>query len=227
MSRQSRRALRKWELPIAPPALETRRARKCIRTGKKDAKKYKNLMDYTRTHGVIFLDVWPTQKQSRVNIWYDHETESIVQGIQRINVQLHAYEIRLAKLKARDDKTGRQRRRTNGEIERLDQDILNSMAQLRTNQQRGLSLRRQAIEAMQTWVTYRNEAVSLYSRARAMANGTDVSSVQSEIPPFTPIELTYIPEFEIETADDQTPPMGPDSPRRGFPATPKNEGDDR
>lgn len=214
MARRTKTDIRNRDLPVAPSEVAAALARKFARMGREDAKKYKNLMDFTRTHAIMFIDKRPSQGQTKVNIWYEREAEPILSGNVRIHVTLQQLEHELDRAVKRVDTTGRAQRRTAGEVDRLEREIMNFEAQLRTNIQRGFALRRKAEDAMTSWKTYREEGVTIYTRARAIATGIDVSSVRAEIPEFEPIELKFIPEFEDDTAEESMPPKGPASPRR-------------
>jgi HPt (histidine-containing phosphotransfer) domain-containing protein len=207
-------------LPVAPKFVNPVRTRILNRKGKEDAKKYKNLLDFTRTHAIIEIDADCRSWQINVNLWYTTETESIRSGNARINVQMQQLEHELEDALQRKDATGRERGRTEVLIARLQQDLMNFEAQRRTNIERGFSMRRMAEEAMASWGISRESQVSIYTRARAIASGLDVSSVRAEIPEFEPVELEHFTEFEEDTAQDNAPGVGSRSPRRSSVARP-------
>lgn len=188
-------------LPLAPNRIQTRLGLRLRRMGRQDAKKYENLRDFTRTHAIIEIDKIAKRGQSKVNLWLTSESEPISSGNARIRVQMRQLEEELDSLLARREDSGRERKRTEARAARLTQEIMNFEAQHDTNVERGFTLRRMAEEGLMTWQTYRESMASIYTRARAIASGLDVSSVRAEIPEFGPIELVIIPELEEDDGD--------------------------
>ena len=189
-------------LPTAPSRVSAGLALYLNRLGKADAKKYENLRDFTRTHAIIWIDKRAKGGQSEVNLWLSRESEPISSGNARIRVQMRQLQNELAELSNRRDTSGRERKRTADRVARLNQEIMNFEAQHETNKERGFTLRRMAEEALMTWQTHRETMASVYTRARAIASGLDVSSVRAEIPEFEPVELVIIPELEEDLTQE-------------------------
>ncbi|NBX24144.1 MAG: hypothetical protein EBR52_08615 [Microbacteriaceae bacterium] len=201
-------------LPKAPTSIPWRWRLKLARWGRRDARQYKSLKDFTRTHAIIEIDNMIRSKQIDVNFWLEIETRSLVLGNERIAVDLQQLEHELEEDLRRTDSTDRERARTAGRIASAQQRLANFEAQLRSNRQQGASDRRMAEQAMQSFTAFREMMVSAYTRYRALHAGGNIAAAQAEIPEFVPVPLTVLPQFDDELLDIPQAGVGPRSHRR-------------
>lgn len=201
-------------LPKAPTEIPWRWRRKLSRWARRDARQYKNVKDFTRTHAIIEIDNMIRSKQIDVNFWFETETRSLVLGNERIAVDLQQLEHELEEDLRRTDDTQRERARTASRIASAQQRLATFEAQLRSNRQQGASDRRMAEQAMNSFVAYREMLVSAYTRDRALFTGANIAAAQAEIPAFVPIDLNVLSQFDDDLIDIPHAGVGPRSHRR-------------
>jgi hypothetical protein len=183
--------------PIAPHEIGRLAARRWAHLGRRDARRYGALLDFTPTHSLIRAEAESQQRQHAVNAWLIDQVRPDITGNARI---------RISKAKAladhavvQGDKTTSPRaKHTNAlRLERIEANLANMDAQLSANVAKILATKQTAVEALGTWETFYFQKAAVYTRARANAGRQAVSSVSAEVPSMRSIALV-----EIEGLDD-------------------------
>lgn len=165
------------------------------RQGRQDARKYKSLNDYTRTHALIVAQNKTNAGQRNVNQWVIQSIEPFVTGNARIIVQLDALEDKKESLEKSTENSGRKKRELKAQLEHLEKQISNYTSQFQTNLAVAKSVFLQGEQAIASWENYYEQLAGIYTRARAKKLKVDVASVEAEVPSMQSVELVEITEF--------------------------------
>lgn len=183
-------------VPSAPPSLTRAKVRFWTRLGRRDARKYGGLLDFTKTHALIKAINECQQGQHEVNEWLVREIEPERTGNLRIEVKSQLDRENLKSLKSSRTTSQRERARIDAAIARLELQMANAEAQKQANIVKGNSKFLIAHELMGTWEKHYGQMAAVYTRARAMQRNEDVSSVEAEIP-----VMDSVPVIEIDGFD--------------------------
>jgi len=175
--------------PLAPQRVNWLLAISIARQGRRDAKKYVGLKDFTRTHALIVAQSKAQAGQHRVNQWLIQALEPLTSGNERILVQEEELQEQILHLKTQKASNGRETRALQKKAAELAERRGNLRSQRKANQASMDSLSLSAQEALDSWETLYNQMASLYSRARAIKSKSEISKVASEVPVFTSIPL--------------------------------------
>lgn len=173
------------------------------RQGRQDARRYRSLNDYTRTHALIVAQNKTNAGQRNVNQWVIQSVEPIRTGNARILVQLEVLADKLQRLQITSETSGRRKRELSALQERLEKQISNYTSQYQTNLAAAESVLLQGEQAIGSWANYYEQLAGIYTRARAAKLKIDVSSVEAEVPTLESVELVEIPELLVSKADEK------------------------
>ncbi len=157
--------------------------------GRRDAKKYSGLKDFTRTHALITAQSIAQAGQHRVNQWLIESLDPLIAGNERISVQEEELNEQISSLRGQKSASGRDSRFSQRKAAELAELRSNLRSQKKSNTATMESLTMSAQEALGSWETYYDQIASLYSRARAVKGKAEISKVASEVPVFTSIQL--------------------------------------
>jgi len=172
--------------------------------GRKDAKKYVGLNDFTRTHALIVAQSKAQAGQHRVNQWLIHALEPLTTGNERIAVKEEEIQEKLLALNSQKVSGGREHRALQKRIQELSEVKANLKSQRKSNSAAMDSLNLAAQEALHSWETYYDQMASLYSRARAIKSKSEISKVSSEVPVFNSIPLATTHLEEVRPLNART-----------------------
>jgi hypothetical protein len=181
--------------PLAPHTVRWTTYLKISLRGRRDAKKYSGLKDFTRTHALITAQSLAQAGQHRVNQWLIESLDPLIAGNERISVQEEELNEQISALRAQKSASGRDSRFSQRKAAELAELRSNLRSQRKSNTATMESLTLSAQEALGSWETYYEQIASLYSRARAVKGKAEISKVASEVPVFTSIELA-VTNFE-------------------------------
>lgn len=173
------------------------------RQGRQDARRYRSLNDYTRTHALIVAQNKTNAGQRNVNQWVIQSVEPIRTGNARILVQLDVLAERLERIQITSETSGRKKRELSAQEDRLEKQISNFTSQYQTNLAAAESILMQGEQAIGSWANYYEQLAGIYTRARAAKLKIDVSSVEAEVPTLESIELVEIPELAISKTHEK------------------------
>jgi hypothetical protein len=173
------------------------------RQGRQDARRYKSLNDYTRTHALIVAQNKTNAGQRNVNQWVIQSVEPIRTGNARILVQLEVLAEKLERIQITSETSGRKKRELSAQEDRLEKQISNFTSQYQTNLAAAESILMQGEQAIGSWANYYEQLAGIYTRARAAKLKIDVSSVEAEVPTLESIELVEIPELSISKTHEK------------------------
>lgn len=185
--------------PVAPGIVGFWLSIKLKSQGKRDAKKYSQLSDYTRTHALIVAQNRALAGQREVNQWLIKKSAPLQVGSSRSLVKLDVYESELARLKAESVTGGRHKRLNQERIGMLQREILNTESQLESNTAQLGTLLLAAEQALGSWSNYYEQMAGIYTRARSNKLRHNVDSVSAEVPELESIVLVDFDEL-IEPA---------------------------
>jgi len=165
------------------------------RQGRQDARKYKGVQDFTRTHALIVAQSLANAGQRTVNQWFIESITPILTGNARIKVHRASVEEQLADLRAKlAALTGRQRSRTASQIAAFEQELVNLKSQYRANITTADSVEAEADQALDSWKSYYNEMAAIYTRARSRKSRRSPATASSEVPQFHSLTLAEMKE---------------------------------
>jgi hypothetical protein len=87
-------------LPFAPATVPGGVRRRFQTLGRKDAKKYKNIQDFSRTHALLEAEAMAQAGQHTVNQWLFQRVQPIIAGNARIELPVREVETDLQNLKS-------------------------------------------------------------------------------------------------------------------------------
>jgi hypothetical protein len=183
-------------VPLAPRTVKFWLSRKLRLQGKRDARKYSQLSDYTRTHAVIVVQNRALAGQREVNQWLINNATPLRVGNARSLVNVQYHESELQRLKTEPGNTPRARRLVDEKIVILRRSISDIESQLESNASQLASLALVAFQARGSWSNYYEQMAGIYSRARANKLKHDVDSVRAEVPDLENIPLVDFEENE-------------------------------
>lgn len=161
------------------------------RIGKRDRRKHSETLDSTITHAVQWLQGYVRTGQHAVNSEFMDAAKSEAAARVVMLAQLEDLDAQVKEHKARSaSEKGRVRARSVAQIEMLQMRAADLRAQIAANLKAQELLQAAAIEALSSWVTFYEQAVSLYLRARQKRR-TQYSQPAS-LPSFTPVPLVNI-----------------------------------
>jgi hypothetical protein len=167
------------------------------RQGRKDAKHYRGLNDYTRTHALIVQQAISQAGQNSVNQWLIEACKPFLTGNAGIKVQRGVQEFKIQDLGSRKPSSRRAQSQIESQIDVEREKKSNLEAQFETNLTLIEASHKSAEQAMATWVSRYEQAAAIYTRARANKAKESVASVGAQVPPFD-----AIPMLEINQSND-------------------------
>lgn len=182
--------------PVAPYQVDFWLTFRLRSQGKRDAKKYAQLSDYTRTHAIIVAQNRALAGQREVNQWLIKNASPLQVGNARSLVKIRLYESEIERMRIDPGSSGRARRLSTERIGILQREILNTESQLEANTAQLGSLMLAADQALGSWSNYYEQMAGIYARARANKLKHDVDSVRAEVPELVNIALVDFEEFE-------------------------------
>lgn len=188
--------------PVAPGIVGFWLTVKLKSQGRRDAKKYSQLSDYTRTHALIVAQNRALAGQREVNQWLIKKSAPLQVGNSRSVVKLNVYESELSRLKAENVTGGRLKRLNQERIGLLQREILNTESQLESNTAQLGTLLLAAEQALGSWSNYYEQMAGIYTRARSNKLRHNVDSVSAEVPELESITLV---DFEELKQAESTP----------------------
>lgn len=186
----------KLESVIAPSSVSIFQSLKLKRQGRSDARRYRGLQDFTRTHALIVAQSIARSGQRKVNQWVIETLDPIQTGNARILVQISATKAAHAEVKIEGEVSGRKRRVLTQKKLYLENQIINFQSQFDANISKTHSILLQGEQAIGSWVIFYEQMAGIYTRARAAKLKEDISSVQAEVPQLESVEIVNIQNSE-------------------------------
>ena len=172
------------------------------RQGRKDAKNYHGLNDYTRTHALIVEQAISQAGQNSVNQWLISACKPFTTGNAVIKIQRGAQESKIRDLVSRKPASRRAQSQIESQIEVEREKKSNLEAQFETNLTLIEASHKSAEQAMDSWVSRYEQAAAIYTRARANKAGETVTSVSAQVPPFDSIPMLEIDQPVDDDRDE-------------------------
>jgi hypothetical protein len=182
--------------PIAPSRISLWQTVRLKSQGRRDAKKYLGLKDYTRTHALIVAQSKAQAGQHEVNQWLIKQIEPLQVGNSRLAVIIENLKDELSQVKARKEASPRLAKANLLAAQKIQKQVSNERAQFKANKAAIVSLVLSGEEALNSWESLYAEMAGVYTRARAMKSKQDIAAVASEVPVFQTIEIARISDFE-------------------------------
>lgn len=183
--------------PVAPATVDFWLGVKLRREGRRDAKKYVQLSDYTRTHAMIVAQNRALAGQREVNQWLIKKAGPLQVGNARLNAKLELFAAELERLRKFPGETNRARRDSQWRVDLIEREILNTTSQINANSAQLASLVLAAEQALGSWGNYYEQMAGIYARARAIRLRQDVDSARAEVPILEPIQLVDFEQTEV------------------------------
>lgn len=181
---------------MAPRTVSLGRTIRLKIQGRSDAKDYRGLQDFTRTHALIVAQNVARSGQRAVNQWVIQSIDPIQTGNARILVQVEAIQEAINRLKKEGDDSGRKQRTLKSQAQYLENQARNFESQYRANIAKAQTFLLQGEQAIGSWANYYEQMAGIYTRARAAKLKVDISSVEAEVPPLESVELVNIHGFD-------------------------------
>ena len=175
------------------------------RQGRKDAKHYRGLNDYTRTHALIVQQAISQAGQNSVNQWLIEACKPYLTGNAGIKVQRGVQEFKIKDLGSRRPTSRRAQSQVESQIDVEREKKSNLEAQFETNLTLIEASHKSAEQAMDSWVSRYEQAAAIYTRARANKAKESVASVSAQVPPFEAIPML---EIDQKNGDDRDNGLG-------------------
>lgn len=182
----------------APRSVSLGRTLKLKIQGRADAKDYRGLQDFTRTHALIVAQNVARSGQRAVNQWVIQSIEPIQTGNARILVQVDALQEAISSIKKQSDDSGRRQKVLQAQSEYLGKQARNFESQYRANIAKAQTILLQGEQAIGSWSNYYEQMAGIYTRARAAKLKVDISNVEAEVPQLESVELVNIQGFELQ-----------------------------
>lgn len=182
--------------PIAPSHISLIQSLKLKVQGRRDAKNYLGLKDYTRTHALIVAQSQVQAGQHEVNQWLIKSIEPLQIGNSRLSVVIEDLLEELAQVKGREETSPRLIRSNLIAISSIQKRLSNEQAQFKANRASIVSLILAGEEALSSWASMYNEMAGIYTRARATKSKLAIAAVASEVPVFQTVEIARVADFE-------------------------------
>ena len=190
----SRKSSRFSSAPIAPFRAPLLQRWSAARSGRHDARNHRGIADGTFTQALNELQTRAQHGQHDVNRWYSKQAEPILQGNSRIKIQLDQLQAEIDELTARPGESGRIQKANSKRMESLSGRKVSQLSQLDMNNESLIALKRQAVEAMDSWEKYFAALASIYVRSLSKKLNRDVRSSDAEIPPFQKVPMIDLDE---------------------------------
>ena len=203
MSKKSKSAA-----PFAPGRVKLRPRLKLRLQGRQDARKYRGVQDFTRTHALIVAQSLANSGQRRVNQWFIDSMTPIFTGNARINVHCDSVEERIKESQQKfSSLTARQKKRISAEIASLEQELVNLKSQYRANVTTADAIEAEAEQALDSWKASFEEMAAIYTRARSRKSRRGQATAASEVPQFQSVALAELKEvrqrdWDLESGDE-------------------------
>lgn len=181
---------------MAPRFVSLARTLRLKIQGRSDAKDYRGLQDFTRTHALIVAQNVARSGQRAVNQWVIQAIDPIQTGNARILVQTEAIQEAINRLKKEGDDSGRRQRTLRSQAQYLENQARNFESQYRANIAKAQTFLLQGEQAIGSWANYYEQMAGIYTRARASKLKVDISSVEAEVPQLESVELVNIQGFD-------------------------------
>lgn len=188
-------------VPKRPGWWEVSRIR---RAGRKDARRNRTLMDFTRTQAVNEYEAFSQRGEIALNDWLLRVTSPYVTGNSRIEAELNLLFTKLDKQKANMGKTGRQQKAAATRLAALEQEESDLRSQFAANKETGLALIRRADEVKPLWENLYRQKVAIYNQSRARKLKVEVEAASAEIPVYRSVAETELEQFEKELPERKT-----------------------
>jgi hypothetical protein len=182
-------------VPKKPSAFEVLRIR---RAGRKDARRNRTLMDFTRTQAVNEFESFSQRGEIALNDWLLRVTSPYVTGNSRIEAELDLLFTKIDKQKTNMGKTGRQQKAASLRLASLEQEESDLRSQYAANKETGLALIRRADEVKPLWENLYRQKVAIYNQARSRKLKVEVEAASAEIPVYRTVPETELDQFEKE-----------------------------
>lgn len=182
-------------VPKRPGAFEVWRIR---RAGRKDARRNRTLMDFTRTQAVNEFESFSQRGEIALNDWLLRVTSPYVTGNSRIEAELELLFTKIDKQKSNMGKTGRQQKASSLRLASLEQEESDLRSQFAANKETGLALIRRADEVKPLWENLYRQKVAIYNQARSRKLKVEVEAASAEIPVYRSVPETELDQFEKE-----------------------------
>jgi hypothetical protein len=176
-------------LPFAPAVVSGGVRRRFQTLGRADAKKYKNIQDFSRTHAVLEAEAMAQAGQHTVNQWLVQMIQPIIAGNARIELQVREVEADLQNTKSARATNGRQGAKLLAQADVLATDLAFLAAQYESNLRAIESMRFQAETGFASWAGYFQGLCAIYSRSRTLADKNATHDAPAQSPQFRPIDL--------------------------------------
>lgn len=181
--------------PTAPLTVDFWLAMKLRSQGRKDAHRYSQLNDVTRTHAILVAQNRANAGQRGVNQWLIKAATPLHVGNARNYVLLETYDAESQRIDSLGSESGRNRKMVESKQSQLQREIMNVQGQIDSNSAQLESLRLIAEQAMGTWRNYYEQMAGLYARARANKMKANVDSVRAEVPELEDVEIVDFSQF--------------------------------
>ena len=169
------------------------------RQGRKDARHYRGLNDYTRTHALIVQQAISQAGQNSVNQWLIEACKPYLTGNSGIKVQRKLQEFKIQDLGSKNPASRRAQSQIATQIDVEREKKSNLEAQFETNLTLIEASHKSAEQAMDSWVSRYEQAAAIYTRARANKAKESVASVSAQVPPFEAVQM-----IEMLSANDSS-----------------------
>lgn len=161
------------------------------RMGRRDRRSHSETLDSTITHAVQWLQGYIRTGQHLVNSQFMNMAKSEAAARVVMLSQLEDLENQIRELKARSaTEAGRTKARTQSLMDALQMRSSDLRSQIAANLKTQEMLQATAVEALSSWVTFYEQSVSVYLRARERRRGQ--YSQPASLPSFTPVPLANI-----------------------------------
>lgn len=185
-------------IPPQPKGLKAREIRRIKRAGRKDARRNRTLMDFTRTHAVNEFESFSQRGEIALNDWLLRVTSPYITGNRRIEIELDLLIIKVEKQKSNMGKTGRRQKSSTLYLAALDQEEADLRSQYAANKEAGQALMRKADEVKPLWENLYRQKVAIYNQARSRKLKVEVEAASAEIPVYRSIPEVDLDQFERE-----------------------------
>lgn len=184
--------------PMAPARPGFWLRQRTRRAGRKDARTYQSVQDFTRTHVIIGTQNRVRHGQRRVNTWVITRIEPIQAGnltIQAQQAELSERRSALAPPSTDRGSLGRAKRRYEHELAEIDAEAIDLAKQYDSNIASAERILRAGSQAIGSWKNFYEQVAAEYARAKLSKTGKLAASNSAEIPRFTGEPLEYYETF--------------------------------
>lgn len=183
---------------MAPVRVGFWRSRTLRRAGRRDAKKYQSIQDFTATHFIKNLEAETHASQRKVNAWLAQELAPLRAGNAALEDSVRQLDLRISRLELDLGPSGRIRKANTARLNTFRQQRLNNLSQRAANLANGISLIEVAGEAMDSWHRFFSANAAIYVRARSLKAKKSPPASAAALPSIDSIDLIETPDFYIE-----------------------------